>query len=109
MGITTIMVTGDNPLTARTIAEEAGVDDFLAEAKPEDKIRVIREQQADGRFDPIHSATEVHQPRRPAAGPADVAAQFGDQRRQFGHQLNSLKKPIILSPPIANRTTTNTT
>ncbi len=50
MGITTIMVTGDNPLTARTIAEEAGVDDFLAEAKPEDKIRVIREQQADGRL-----------------------------------------------------------
>jgi len=50
MGIRTIMVTGDNPLTAATIAGEAGVDDFVAEAKPEDKIRVIREQQAAGRL-----------------------------------------------------------
>jgi K+-transporting ATPase ATPase B chain len=50
MGIRTIMVTGDNPLTAATIAAEAGVDDFVAEAKPEDKIRVIREQQAAGRL-----------------------------------------------------------
>ncbi|MFN8591733.1 MAG: potassium-transporting ATPase subunit KdpB [Thermomicrobiales bacterium] len=50
MGIRTIMITGDNPLTARTIADEAGVDDFVAEAKPEDKIRIIREQQAEGRL-----------------------------------------------------------
>jgi K+-transporting ATPase ATPase B chain len=48
MGIRTIMITGDNPLTAATIARDAGVDDFLAEAKPEDKIRIIREQQAEG-------------------------------------------------------------
>ena len=48
MGIRTVMVTGDNPLTARTIAAEAGVDDFLAEAKPEDKIGLIRREQADG-------------------------------------------------------------
>ena len=48
MGIKTVMVTGDNPRTARTIAHEAGVDDFIAEAKPEDKIRFIREQQAEG-------------------------------------------------------------
>jgi K+-transporting ATPase ATPase B chain len=48
MGIRTIMVTGDNKLTAATIAAEAGVDDFVAEAKPEDKIRVIRELQAEG-------------------------------------------------------------
>jgi K+-transporting ATPase ATPase B chain len=50
MGIRTIMVTGDNKLTAATIAAEAGVDDFLAEAKPEDKIRLIREYQAEGRL-----------------------------------------------------------
>ncbi|HEU5431965.1 MAG TPA: potassium-transporting ATPase subunit KdpB [Thermomicrobiales bacterium] len=50
MGIRTIMITGDNPLTATTIAREAGVDDFVAEAKPEDKIRIIREQQAAGRL-----------------------------------------------------------
>ncbi len=50
MGIRTVMVTGDNPLTAQTIAREAGVDDFHAEARPEDKIRIIREQQEAGRL-----------------------------------------------------------
>jgi potassium-transporting ATPase ATP-binding subunit len=48
MGITTVMITGDNPLTAAAIAKEAGVDDFLAEAKPEDKLALIRRQQAAG-------------------------------------------------------------
>ncbi|HEX5502178.1 MAG TPA: potassium-transporting ATPase subunit KdpB [Thermomicrobiales bacterium] len=48
MGIRTIMMTGDNPLTAATIAREAGVDDFVAQARPEDKLRIIREQQAAG-------------------------------------------------------------
>ena len=48
MGIRTVMVTGDNPLTAKTIAEEAGVDDFMAQAKPEDKIARIRAEQAEG-------------------------------------------------------------
>ena len=48
MGIRTVMITGDNPRTAATIAREAGVDDFVAEAKPEDKIAFIRAQQADG-------------------------------------------------------------
>jgi potassium-transporting ATPase ATP-binding subunit len=48
MGIRTVMVTGDNPRTAATIAREAGVDDFIAEAKPEDKIGFIRREQADG-------------------------------------------------------------
>lgn len=50
MGIQTIMCTGDNPLTAETIAKEAGVDDFIAEAKPEDKISVIKREQADGKL-----------------------------------------------------------
>jgi K+-transporting ATPase ATPase B chain len=48
MGIRTVMITGDNPLTADTIAREAGVDDFLAEATPEDKLALIRKEQAAG-------------------------------------------------------------
>ncbi|MBE9917923.1 potassium-transporting ATPase subunit KdpB [Paenibacillus donghaensis] len=50
MGIKTIMCTGDNPLTAATIAREAGVDEFIAESKPEDKIAVIRREQAEGKL-----------------------------------------------------------
>ncbi|MEP7163819.1 MAG: potassium-transporting ATPase subunit KdpB [Ferruginibacter sp.] len=50
MGIKTVMVTGDNPLTAKYIAEKAGVDDFIAEAKPEDKMNYIRKEQAAGRL-----------------------------------------------------------
>lgn len=50
MGIKTVMVTGDNPLTAKYIAEKAGVDDFIAEAKPEDKMNYIKREQAEGRL-----------------------------------------------------------
>ncbi|MDS1030045.1 potassium-transporting ATPase subunit KdpB [Bacillota bacterium LX-D] len=50
MGIRTVMCTGDNPLTSATIAREAGVDDFVAEAKPEDKIALIRKEQAEGKL-----------------------------------------------------------
>jgi K+-transporting ATPase ATPase B chain len=50
MGIRTVMITGDNPLTAAAIAAEAGVDDFLAEARPEDKLALIRQEQAGGRM-----------------------------------------------------------
>jgi K+-transporting ATPase ATPase B chain len=50
MGIKTVMVTGDNPLTARFIAEKAGVDDFIAEAKPEDKMQYIRKEQQSGKL-----------------------------------------------------------
>ncbi len=50
MGIRTVMVTGDNPITAAAIAAQAGVDDFVAEAKPEEKIKLIRREQAQGRL-----------------------------------------------------------
>lgn len=50
MGIRTVMITGDNPLTAKAIAEEAGVDDFLAEATPEDKMALIKREQEGGRL-----------------------------------------------------------
>jgi K+-transporting ATPase ATPase B chain len=50
MGIRTVMITGDNPLTAASIATEAGVDDFLAEAKPEDKMALIKREQGQGKL-----------------------------------------------------------
>lgn len=50
MGIKTVMVTGDNPLTAKYIADKAGVDDFIAEATPEDKMNYIRKEQSEGRL-----------------------------------------------------------
>ena len=50
MGIKTIMITGDNPLTAASIAAEAGVDDFLAEATPEEKMTLIKKEQTEGKL-----------------------------------------------------------
>jgi potassium-transporting ATPase ATP-binding subunit len=70
MGIRTVMVTGDNPLTAKTIAEEAGVDDFIAQAKPEDKIRLIRDEQAEGK---LVGMTGDGTNDAPALAQADVA------------------------------------
>jgi K+-transporting ATPase ATPase B chain len=70
MGIRTVMITGDNPLTAAAIAAEAGVDDFLAQAKPEDKLRLIREQQAGGR---LVAMTGDGTNDAPALAQADVA------------------------------------
>ena len=67
IGIRTIMITGDNPLTAATIAREAGVDDFVAEAKPEDKIRIIRENQS-GRAARRHDGRRHERRPRPRAG-----------------------------------------
>ena len=70
MGITTIMITGDNRLTAAAIAAEAGVDDFLAEATPEAKLKLIREHQAEGR---LVAMTGDGTNDAPALAQADVA------------------------------------
>jgi K+-transporting ATPase ATPase B chain len=70
MGIKTVMITGDNPRTAATIAAEAGVDDFLAEATPENKLRLIREHQAQGR---LVAMTGDGTNDAPALAQADVA------------------------------------
>ncbi|MDH1473656.1 potassium-transporting ATPase subunit KdpB [Comamonas thiooxydans] len=70
MGIKTVMVTGDNPLTAAAIAAEAGVDDYLAEARPEDKLQLIRSHQAAGR---LVAMTGDGTNDAPALAQADVA------------------------------------
>ena len=70
MGIKTVMITGDNRLTAAAIAAEAGVDDFLAEATPEDKLKLIRQYQADGR---LVAMTGDGTNDAPALAQADVA------------------------------------
>jgi potassium-transporting ATPase ATP-binding subunit len=70
MGIKTVMITGDNPLTATAIAAEAGVDDFLAEATPEAKLKMIREYQAGGR---LVAMTGDGTNDSPALAQADVA------------------------------------
>jgi K+-transporting ATPase ATPase B chain len=70
MGIKTVMITGDNPLTAAAIAAEAGVDDFLAEATPEAKLALIREHQAGGR---LVAMTGDGTNDAPALAQADVA------------------------------------
>jgi len=70
MGIKTIMITGDNPLTAASIAAEAGVDDFLAEATPEDKMALIRKEQSEGK---LVAMTGDGTNDAPALAQADVA------------------------------------
>jgi K+-transporting ATPase ATPase B chain len=70
MGIKTVMITGDNPLTAAAVAAEAGVDDFLAEARPEDKMALIKREQAGGR---LVAMTGDGTNDAPALAQADVA------------------------------------
>jgi K+-transporting ATPase ATPase B chain len=70
MGLRTVMITGDNPLTAKAIAEEAGVDDFMAEATPEEKLRLIRAEQAKGK---LVAMTGDGTNDAPALAQADVA------------------------------------
>ena len=96
MGIKTVMITGDNPLTAAAIAAEAGVDDFMAEAKPEDKLRRIREEQANGHLvGMIGDGTND----APALAQADIgiAMNSGTQAaREAGNMVDLDSNPIKL-------------
>ena len=96
MGIRTVMVTGDNRLTAAKIAEEAGVDDFLAEATPEAKLALIREQQAEGR---LVAMTGDGTNDAPALAQADVgvAMNTGTQAaREAGNMVDLDSNPTKL-------------
>jgi K+-transporting ATPase ATPase B chain len=96
MGIRTIMVTGDNRLTAAKIAEEAGVDDFLAEATPERKLELIRDQQAGGR---LVAMTGDGTNDAPALAQADVgvAMNTGTQAaREAGNMVDLDSNPTKL-------------
>ena len=96
MGITTVMVTGDNRLTAAKIAEESGVDDFLAEATPERKLDLIREQQQEGR---LVAMTGDGTNDAPALAQADVgvAMNTGTQAaREAGNMVDLDSNPTKL-------------
>jgi K+-transporting ATPase ATPase B chain len=96
MGIRTVMITGDNPATARAIADEAGVDDFLAEATPEDKMALIRREQAGGR---LVAMTGDGTNDAPALAQADVgvAMNTGTQAaREAGNMVDLDSNPTKL-------------
>ena len=96
MGIRTVMITGDNPLTAAAIAAEAGVDDFMAQATPEDKLRRIREEQAAGR---LVAMTGDGTNDAPALAQADVgvAMNTGTQAaREAGNMVDLDSNPTKL-------------
>ena len=96
MGIRTVMITGDNPLTARAIAEEAGVDDFLAEATPEDKMTLIRREQSGGN---LVAMTGDGTNDAPALAAADVgvAMNTGTQAaREAGNMVDLDSNPTKL-------------
>src|ERR1700750_900884 len=98
MGIRTIMVTGDNKLTAAKIAEEAGVDDFLAEATPERKLELIKEQQGDGLLLALDGRR--HQRR---AGPGPARRRGGDEPRSPGRARGRQHGRSRLQPHQADR------
>lgn len=96
MGIKTVMITGDNKLTAAAIAAEAGVDDFLAEATPEDKLKLIRQYQAEGR---MVAMTGDGTNDAPALAQADVAVAMnsGTQAaREAGNMVDLDSNPTKL-------------
>jgi potassium-transporting ATPase ATP-binding subunit len=96
VGIRTVMITGDNPITAKTIADEAGVDEFVAEAKPEDKLTYIRKEQAKGQLvamigDGTNDA--------PALAQADVGLAMNsgtDAAREAGNMVDLDSSPTKL-------------
>jgi K+-transporting ATPase ATPase B chain len=96
MGIRTVMITGDNPLTAAAIAAESGVDDFMAQATPEDKLRRIRQEQAEGR---LIAMTGDGTNDAPALAQADVgvAMNTGTQAaREAGNMVDLDSNPTKL-------------
>ena len=96
MGIRTVMITGDNPLTAKAIADEAGVDDFLAEAKPEDKMALIRREQADGNLVAMAGDGTNDAPAL-AAADVGVAMNTGTQAaREAGNMVDLDSNPTKL-------------
>ena len=101
MGIRTVMITGDNPLTAAAIAREAGVDDFLAEAKPKDKMDLIKREQADGK---LVAMTGDGTNDAPALAQADVgvAMNSGTQAaKEAGNMVDLDSKPTKLIEIVA--------
>jgi K+-transporting ATPase ATPase B chain len=101
MGIKTVMITGDNPLTAAAIAREAGVDDFLAEAAPKDKMDLIRREQADGK---LVAMTGDGTNDAPALAQADVgvAMNTGTQAaKEAGNMVDLDSNPTKLIEVVA--------
>jgi K+-transporting ATPase ATPase B chain len=101
MGIRTIMITGDNPLTAAAIAREAGVDDFLAEAKPKDKMDLIKREQAQGK---LVAMTGDGTNDAPALAQADVgvAMNTGTQAaKEAGNMVDLDSNPTKLIEVVA--------
>ena len=85
MGIRTVMITGDNPLTAAAIAQEAGVDDFLAEATPETKMRLIRQEQEGGKLVAM-TGDGTNDAPGPRAGRRRRRHELRDDRGQGGRE-----------------------
>ena len=103
MGIRTVMITGDNPLTAKAIAAEAGVDDYLAEATPEDKIALIRSEQAGGN---LVAMTGDGTNDAPALAQADVGVAMNtgtSAAKEAGNMVDLDSDPTKLIEIVAHR------
>ena len=99
MGIRTVMITGDNPLTAAAIADEAGVDDFLAEATPEDKMALIKREQAGGNL-----VAMTGDGTNDAPGAGSGRRRRGDEHRHPGSQRGRQHgRPRLATRPSSSR------